>query len=200
MLIGLYMITPIIKPFAINATDKEIWMALGVLFILSSLLPTMNQYGAGMTGYMMLSTPYIFIYLLGYALCWRKCENRLFNKGLLVTICLLCFIIIIAKCYCDVMIFGYANPVIIILAAVIFLLFKDLKIEWKVADKLSKFCFAIYLIHPVFINFIYKFLNIETGKVVPCFNFIGFFLLFTALSIIGAYILMKIPLLKKHVL
>ena len=60
------MITPIIKPFAINATDKEIWMALGVLFILSSLLPTMNQYGAGMTGYMMLSTPYIFIYLLGY--------------------------------------------------------------------------------------------------------------------------------------
>lgn len=194
------MITSIIKPFAINATDKELWMALGVLFVLSSLLPTMNQYGAGITGYMMLSTPYIFIYLLGYALCWRRYESRLINKGILMTIGLLCFIIIIAKCYCSVMIFGYANPVIIVLAAVIFLLCKDYKIELKVADKLSKFCFAIYLIHPVFINFIYKFLNIETDKIVPCFNFLGFFLLFTSLSIISAYILMKIPLLKKHVL
>ena len=37
-------------------------------------------------------------------------------------------------------------------------------------------------------------------NVVPIYNFIGFFLLFTLLSLGSTYILMKIPFMKKHVL
>ncbi len=72
--------------------------------------------------------------------------------------------------------------------------------NWNIANKLAPYCFGIYLMHPVFINFVYKFLNINEEVVVPILNFIGFFLLFTLLSLVGTYILMKIPFMKKHVL
>ncbi|MDC7191285.1 hypothetical protein PQH02_17365 [Phocaeicola vulgatus] len=51
--------------------------------------------------------------------------------------------------------------------------------NWNIANKLAPYCFGIYLMHPVFINFVYKFLNINEEMVVPILNFIGFFLLFT---------------------
>ena len=65
MLIGLYLITPIIKPFVVKASDRDWLAALGLLFVLSSLFPTLNAMGAGLRGYMFFSTPYLFIYLLG---------------------------------------------------------------------------------------------------------------------------------------
>ncbi|MBV0906803.1 hypothetical protein NXX86_15665 [Phocaeicola vulgatus] len=51
--------------------------------------------------------------------------------------------------------------------------------NWNIANKLAPYCLGIYLMHPVFINFVYKFLNINEEMVVPILNFIGFFLLFT---------------------
>lgn len=71
MLIELYLITPIIKPFAVNASNKDWEIALGLLFIISSLLPTLNNMGIEITSYMIISSPYIIIYLLGYWLCWK---------------------------------------------------------------------------------------------------------------------------------
>ena len=86
------------------------------------------------------------------------------------------------------------------MAAEMFLLFRLFNVNWKLANWITPYFFGIYLIHNVFINFAYKFLKIETEMVVPILNFIGFFLLFTLLSFISTYILMKIPFMKKHVL
>lgn len=72
--------------------------------------------------------------------------------------------------------------------------------NWKFANWIASYCFGIYLTHNVFINFAYKFFKIETEMVVPILNFIGFFLLFTFLSLASTYILMKIPFMKKYVL
>ena len=200
MLIGLYLITPIIKPFVARASDKDWLEALGLLFVLSSLFPTLNAWGAGLTSYMIFSTPYLFIYMLGYWLCWKAPQKICGNKTLLIVIIILCIGIIITKCYYRFDVYGYATPVVICLASAFFLLFKSLNVNWNLANRLTRYCFGIYLVHNVFINFAYKFLKIETEAVVPILNFIGFFLLFTLLSLAGTYILMKIPFMKKHVL
>lgn len=200
MLPGLYLITPIIKPFVVKASDKELLAALGLLFVLSSLFPTLNNMGAGFTGYMIITSPYIFIYMLGYGLCWRTTQKIWSNKILLVTIICLCLGIIIVKCRYDWGFYGYADPIVISLAAALFLLFKSLHLNWKLANILAPFCFGVYLVHPVFINFAYKFLHIDEELVVPVVNFIGFFLLFTLLSLGATYVMMKIPFLKKYVL
>lgn len=200
MLIGLYLITPIIKPFVTKASDRDWIAALVLMFVMSSLFPTMNAMGAGLTSWMIISTPYIFIYMLGYWLCWKAPQRMVGNRFALTVIILLCLAIIVAKCYYGFNYYGYADPVTICLAAALFLLFRSMNVNWKFANWITPYCFGIYLVHNVFINFAYKFLKIETEAVVPILNFIGFFLLFTLLSLACTYILMKIPFMKKHVL
>lgn len=62
MLIGLYLITPILKPFLLKASNKDLIVALSTLGLLSSVLPTLNAYGISIGSYMILGTPYIYIY------------------------------------------------------------------------------------------------------------------------------------------
>lgn len=200
MLIGLYLITPVIKPFVTKASDRDWIAALVLLFVMSSLFPTMNAMGAGLTSWMIISTPYIFIYMLGYWLCWKAPQRIVGNKATLTVVTLLCVAIIVAKCYYGFNYYGYADPVTICLAATLFLLFRSFNVNWKFANWIAPYCFGIYLVHNVFINFTYKFLEVETEMVVPILNFIGFFLMFTLLSLASTYILMKIPFMKKHVL
>lgn len=119
---------------------------------------------------------------------------------LLATVIILCLGIIITKCYYGFDVYGYATPVVICLASALFLLFKSLNANWKLANKLAPYCFGIYLVHTIFINFAYKFLDIDEELVVPIHHFIAFSLLFTLLSLCSTYILMKIPFMKKHVL
>lgn len=200
MLIGLYLITPIIKPFVTKASDKDWIAALVLMFVMSSLFPTMNAMGAGLTSWMIISTPYIFIYMLGYWLCWKAPQKIVGNKTALTVVALLCLAVIVVKCYYGFNYYGYADPVTICLASTLFLLFRSFNVNWKFANWITPYCFGIYLVHNVFINFAYKFLKIETEAVVPILNFIGFFLLFTLLSLASTYILMKIPFMKKYVL
>ena len=202
MVIGLYLITPVIKPFVARATDKDWTAALVLLFIMSSLFPTLNHLGAGITPWMIITPPFIFIYMLGYWLCWKAPRKIVDNKLALAIVTLLCLAIIVVKCYYDLSYdyFGNSDSIRICLGATVFLLFRSFNLNWRLANRMVPYCFGIYLMHPVFLNFTYKFLNIETELVTHVLNFFGFFLLFTLLSLLGTFVLMKIPFMKKHVL
>lgn len=199
MLIGLYLITPIIKPFVEKASDKDWYLALGLMFISSSVLPTLNKLGAEIENWMIFN-PYIFIYLLGYWLCWKAPKRILGNTGLLIASVLICQVIIVIKLLLGIDVDGYGDPLVICYASVIFLLFKQLNLNWTFANKVAPYCFGAYLVHTVFINFVYKILHIDTASIVPFMNFIGFFLLFSILSFTSSYVISKIPILKKYVL
>ena len=202
MVIGLYLITPVIKPFVARATDKDLMAALVLLFIMSSLFPTLNHLGVGITPWMIITPPFIFIYMLGYWLCWKAPRKIVDNKLALAIVTLSCLAIIVVKCYHDLSFdyFGQADMVRICWGATVFLWFRSFDVNWRLANRLVPYCFGIYLMHPVFINFTYKYLNVETEMVTPVLNFFGFFLLFTLLSFISTFVLMKIPFMKKHVL
>lgn len=202
MVIGLYLITPVIKPFVARATDKDWTAALVLLFIMSSLFPTLNRMGVEITSCMIITPPYIFIYMLGYWLCWKAPRKIVDNKLALAIVTLSCLAIIVVKCYYDLSLdyFGYSDSVTICLASTLFLLFRSFNMNWSFTNWIAPYCFGIYLMHPVFINFTYKFLDIETEMVTHVLNFFGFFLLFTLLSLLGTFVLRKIPFMKKHVL
>lgn len=204
MLICLYMITPIIKPFVIKSSNKELATALICLFILSSLLPTLKAIGIPIKSYMEIGTPFIFMYILGYALHWRD-----FNIDFLKNYkFLLFFIIILWICTFSILFFSnqsisYSSPIRIFLAAAIFLLAKNLNLSSKLTDKLSIYCFGAYITHAFFINMTYKIfkitpLNILDGKHL-IISYILFGTIFIILSFTSAYILKRPPFIKRFI-
>lgn len=61
-------------------------------------------------------------------------------------------------------------------------------------------CFAVYLVHPVFLNFFFKFLNITLFDYPIGFSLPVMFAAVLLLSVVTAWVLRKIPALKKYVL
>ena len=205
MLIGLYLITPIIKPFLNQAKNKEVHIALIVMFIISSIIPTLINYNIPITSFLVISTPFIFIYMLGYYLQWRvdykqKSRNIIFS----VTTLLICTISIIIRILSEISIHGYSDPACILMGASMFVLFKQLEIKSLIAEKLSIYCFGVYLIHTVFINALYKILHITPlnilGNTSPAITIPLFFMIFSIISFISVFILIKIPFFKKYIL
>ena len=85
------------------------------------------------------------------------------------------------------------------------------RIPWQEAGALS---FAVYLVHPVYVNLLYKFVKITpftlleqcgvqsvaTGHALLIFLLLAFWLLVLALATATAWVLRKIPVLRKYVL
>lgn len=86
---------------------------------------------------------------------------------------------------------------------------KKHSIPW---EGLGSLCFAVYLVHPVFVNLLYKFLQVTplafTGRIqilggsIPgiVLSLPLFFLVILLLSLLTAWVLWKIPLLRRYVL
>ena len=85
------------------------------------------------------------------------------------------------------------------------------RIPWQEAGALS---FAVYLVHPVYVNLLYKFVKITpftlleqcgvqsvaAGHALLIFLLLAFWLLVLALATATAWVLRKIPVLRKYVL
>ncbi len=70
-------------------------------------------------------------------------------------------------------------------------------VDWKKAGSL---CFTVYLIHPVFVNIYYKFLHVSPLSFCIWASLPLFFLGNLIPAVLGAWVLRKIPPLKKWVL
>lgn len=199
MIIGLYLLTPLLKPFVNNASHRALLILFGILFIMCSIIPTLNYFGIKTEGWMTLSNPYILLYMMGFFLAYI--ERGYLSKTVLLLILLVCVLIIGIKFSIGINDIVYYDPVCICLACSIFLIFKRFDLKWKVADFLTPYCFGIYLIHPVFLNVIVKIFHfcptdyIAASVSVPLMAACVFIM-----SFLLCYLLRKIPLLKKNVL
>ena len=99
-------------------------------------------------------------------------------------------------------IMSYASPVAVMFTAGVFILFD--RIEGNCSEriwKIDRLCFGVYLIHPLFIQFCYKFLRITpTGNsLYPVFSIV-FALVFTGIAFIASWVMSLIKPLKRYVL
>lgn len=192
------MLTPILKAFVSASSQKTVETALIVLFLLSSVLPTMQFYGISINSWMTLN-PYIFYYLLGYYIA--NIEKWSANKIGSLAIVLLYVLLVCVKVYFKVYDPIYFDVSIVIGSIGIFMLVKRLALQWSIASKLSPYCFAIYLIHPFFINIAYKVLKIDPASfATPWISIPALGALFVLLSLIAGFLLYKIPFMKRYVL
>lgn len=97
---------------------------------------------------------------------------------------------------------SYNSPLIAILASSIFILFERYNgYESNIIWKIDRLCFGVYLIHPLFIQFVYRFLkiipvNFNTYPIIT----IMMFTFFTICAFLSSFIMRLIKPLKNYVL
>ena len=212
LILILYAVTPLIKILLERIPVKATYAILIALAVGGSLLPFLQALlGAAKLIALPNQAIYVFYYLLGYVYSIRKKEP---GRGEEI-ICLISFGVVIGlemllrfvPGYEIDMAYGYP----LTLAAAILLFNAGWGLERRAKCNkegwithailwLSPLCFGIYLIHPVFLNFFYKYMKLSIMN----FRFyVGvplFFLIAYVGALIGTWILRKIPVFRKYVL
>ena len=195
-LTGLYLAAPLLRILIKNASRKVLEYGLILGFIFSSLIP----FGEQLTGFNLNFTyPFFFFFLLYfvsgfYLLKYIKITPRLSAAAAVVTAGFL----IVDMGFLKIFRVSYDSPFIVLLSACLFLTASGsgVRVSWMSAHR--NLCFGIYLVHPVFLNFFYKFLDttpLDLGYGgIPLFWAGTFFC-----SCLVSWVMQKISPLKKYV-
>jgi len=202
MIIGLFIVAPILGRWIKAATEKEILYFLGIWLIttlfesiyLKSYNPNLQlTYFAGYIGY----------FVLGYYLSIKKFEEKYSGK-LLGTITLLSILFTSIITYyltsikgsLDEEFFRYLAPNIILLSTTVFIWFKKTKIASpklnKIISAVNQYSFGIYLVHVLVLRLL-KNLGLTWSFIHPLVGITITTLLCFVLSFGIIYVLRKIP-------
>lgn len=195
-LIGLYILTPLLRKFVKLANEREVKFTLICLFVLSSLIPTINHiFKLNISTFYLEGLNYLFIYLGGY---YISCTNIFKEKNLYIggIIGIVGFFLC---CYFNVY-NSQINVFMILEAMAIVKLFASEKIKIKpnkFINLIAKYSFTIYLVHCFWINILYKGFHLYPN-ILPIFiGEISVYIYALGLSLISAMILNKLPFFKK---
>lgn len=206
LLIGLYLLTLPLRKIIANCTTREMKRIIIMLIVGNFLIPSINSVmGTEFETYMLVSE-YITYYLVGY---YITADNFRFStlKVLFVLVSSVGFLVISETISLLVAHKQFPlnhqtqNIFTFIMAISVFIFVKQICESKNVVLKsgvraICKYSFAIYLVHPFFINVIYKVIGF-TPLSIPIF--LGIIILdisVFALSFIAAVILKKIPVIK----
>lgn len=204
-LIGIYLLLPLFKVFVERSSRQTIEYTLVVLFLFNFVFPFIDALTGVKIAFELPITTYPILYILmGYYAVYvnpRFVEKRWIVVG---GITISSFVIILTGLTGSSLrsVMSYSSPVAFVFAVSMFAAFMCVKTEstehlWKV----DRLCFGVYLIHPLFIQFVYKFLHIiPTGSsLFPMWSFV-FAAVFVILSFFASWVMSLIKPLKKYVL
>ena len=225
----LYLMTPLLKK-ALQVLPQ--WCIRGVLLLLfvgSSMMPFMNKV---LNNSVLPVLPdggiHVLYYICGYFFAqWEKTVDKKekMQKIFGTMVAVLMLGMAGSRLLADFQIqMAYNYPFTVLLALLLFAAgwsgspekrsgeeVQKHRLIWQAAGTLS---FAVYLVHPVYVNLLYKFMKITpftlleqsgvqsvaAGQVRLLVLLLAFCLLVLALSMATAWLLRKIPVLKKYVL
>lgn len=216
----LYLLTPGVKWILSHIPRPAAAAVSGFLLLDCSILPFLFRFfGAERKTFLPEEGIYLFYYISGYFFAERRAgeeekpAKEAGSRGRRIR-GLLCFSILLVM---SVMVFsrlsgeyhvqmGYNYPLTLMLAIALFAgeLGRERRpsaqrggILWA---KLADISFAVYLIHPVFLNLAYKYFHITPLSFLPGVSLPLFFLGTLILSAAAAWFLKKMPPLRKYVL
>lgn len=206
-MIGIYVLLPVYKLIADHASNQKLIYILLILFVFGSLFPTLKMVGIQIGFYNHISTIYPFWFLVGVA--HNRRLLRIKKKYLLFFLVGSSLALILASSMACVYhvslseLFGYNSLLVTIQSICVFELFMYRSIKnnllHKVLLQIADKSFGIYLLHMVFINLVYKFLDVNPFDGLFIVNGIILVVINLALSYGGTWILKKIPLINKIV-
>lgn len=242
LILFLYLITPLLKKVLRVLPVWGVAAVMAVIFLGSSVAPFLNKVlDVNSIPVLPDGGVYFLYYLCGYffavrEVCVDKAEScGTSGKGMeagldtepvrgkrtgnvwLIAAAVLIMGMILSRTLAGFSIqMAYNYPFTVLLAVLLFAAgwngsIKKHRIPWQEAGTLS---FAVYLVHPVYVNLLYKFVKITpftvleqcgvqsvaAGHVLLLFLLLVFWLLVLVLATATAWVLRKIPVLRKFVL
>lgn len=228
--IVLYLITPLLKKVLRVLPVWGVGTVMAVIFLGSSVAPFLNKVlDVNSIPVLPDGGVYFLYYLCGYLFAVREvCVDKGRNVWLTAAVAVLALGMILSRTLAGFSIqMAYNYPFTVLLAVLLFAAGwnggrdgaapaareKDRihRIPWQEAGALS---FAVYLVHPVYVNLLYKFVKITpftvleqcgvqsvaAGQAVLILLLAAFCLVVLALATATAWVLRKIPVLRKFVL
>lgn len=209
VLIGLYILTIPIKCFINNQPRKNLKLLLAVLIVGNFVIPTLNTiFNISLDDYMIFNQ-YVTYYILGYYL--STCDEKKIGYKSAIVFVATALIMVISETISlyttnsELKINHTSNGIFtLVLASSLFLFVKylcntkDLKIT-KFAKTISYCSFGVYLIHPFWINLLYKLVGVTPVSMPIGIGIIVLFVVVLALSIVSTLIIKKIPFIKNIV-
>lgn len=238
LILLLYLITPALKWLLERMPDLAVWVLLGELAAVSSILPCLAaflgwEYPTALLG----SLIYLFYYVCGYLFAVRRSAGmrteghclkpgkrwgsaagaRGHREGSFVWILPgMVAVIALGAAVCRLSgVFAARTAYNAPLAAVLALLLFSTGLVWSRSGRegakntgfsiqepkqAAAMTFAVYLVHPVFLNFFYKFLHITPLSFNIWVSLPLFFLGTLFFSTAAAWVLHRIPVLTRYVL
>lgn len=223
MIIGLYMITPLIKQITLNNDTTKYFIVLGIIFAIIipqciSVLSIKSIYLGNLIQEIMeninlhMILGYTVYYILGFYL--DKIDIKTHNLKYIYILGVLGFIstivlsAILSKYTKEAnsLFYGYFTLNILLESVLVFTLakkfFKKIKISIKIEKNLtqiSKYCFGIYLVHALVITYLDKFLNLNTLTFNPFFSVPIISIVVFIISFFISFIINQIPILNKYI-
>lgn len=210
VLIGIYLVMPVFKPAIKNADVNTLTIFVISLFVFNFLIPQINSIFEINIAFCLPITYSLFYITVGFLMQKTSVLHFFTRKVSIILVALsiisIVFLVVFKKWHniAD----SYTSPLTAIYSISIYSLFINSKDKKPSTEKFTKFiwkvdrlCFAVYLIHPIFIQFAYRFLKITPLS----FNayplaVVCFFIVFSAASFAASYIMNLIPVLRKYVL
>ena len=219
LILFLYLITPLLKKVLRVLPVWGVAAVMAVIFLGSSVAPFLNKVlDVNSIPVLPDGGVYFLYYLCGYFFAVREvCVDKGRNVWLTVAVAVLALGMILSRTLAGFSIqMAYNYPFTVLLAVLLFAAgwngsIKKYRIPWQEAGALS---FAVYLVHPVYVNLLYKFVKITpftvleqcgvqsvaAGQAVLILLLAAFCLVVLALATATAWVLRKIPVLRKYVL
>lgn len=204
ILLELYLVLPVINTFVNYSSRKTVLYFEIILFLIGFIIPILFAwFQIGTTYDIPFGLAYaVFYFILGKYLSDSKLKN---NKRLLFVFLVVCTgLILLVNFFIgnSGTYLYYNSPLVAGMAVCLYLLIKECNVNafiWK----LDRACFGAYLIHPLFINFVYKYLNITPlcyGENYYLLYVFIFWVGFVIAAFYSSFLMSYIPLLKKYVL
>lgn len=219
LILFLYLITPLLKKVLRVLPVWGVVAVMAVIFLGSSVAPFLNKVlDVNSIPVLPDGGVYFLYYLCGYFFAVREvCVDKGRNVWLTAAVAVLALGMILSRTLAGFSIqMAYNYPFTVLLAVLLFAAgwngsIKKHRIPWQEAGALS---FAVYLVHPVYVNLLYKFVKITpftvleqcgvqsvaAGQAVLILLLAAFCLVVLALATATAWVLRKIPVLRKYVL
>lgn len=195
-LLGIYLVLPVLKRFVDNTLKEEYLFILFVMYIFCFIIPTFNKLNILQISFNIPLGYPLFYILMGYFI-----RKHLQINNIVYIYIILWVILLVGINYYDInlakILSNYASPFVAIYSICIFISFSNFHFDnFKNLWMIDRLCFGVYLVHPIFIHFIYRLL-----KLVPSsfFDLLTVFIFTTIVSFVLAYILKKIPIITKYV-